>query len=102
MAYLLARRTAEPGGVTGSRPAAIPPRNSHRGGTVLATRILVAIALGLMTLKTALPARSQPPAKPGDTNMTLTREQASAFAKVALKGIGKEYPNKLGHILAGP
>src|SRR5438105_15658716 len=26
--------------------------------------------------------------------MTLTRENASAFAKLALKGIRKEYPNK--------
>jgi len=34
--------------------------------------------------------------------MTLTREQGSAFARLALKGVGKEYPNKPGHVLAGP
>jgi hypothetical protein len=33
---------------------------------------------------------------------TLTQEQASAFAKLALKGIVKEYPNKPEHIMAGP
>ena len=32
-------------------------------------------------------------------NVTLTREQASAFAKLALKGIQKEYPNKPGTVL---
>ncbi len=30
---------------------------------------------------------------------TLTRERASAFAKLALKGAKKEYPNKPGHVL---
>jgi hypothetical protein len=30
---------------------------------------------------------------------TLTGEQASAFAKLALKGLNKEYPNKPGHVL---
>jgi hypothetical protein len=33
---------------------------------------------------------------------TLTREQASGFARLALKGLGKEYPNKLDHVMAGP
>ena len=32
----------------------------------------------------------------------LTREQASGFARLALKGLGKEYPNKPEHVLAGP
>ena len=31
----------------------------------------------------------------------MTREQASAFAKLALKGIHKEYPNKPGDVLNG-
>src|SRR3954469_7730983 len=31
----------------------------------------------------------------------MTREQASAFAKLALKGIRKEYPNKPEHVLSG-
>jgi hypothetical protein len=32
----------------------------------------------------------------------LTREQASNFARLALKGIEKEYPNKPEHVMAGP
>jgi hypothetical protein len=31
----------------------------------------------------------------------LTREQASAFARLALKGMNKEYPNKPEHVMAG-
>ncbi len=33
--------------------------------------------------------------------VTMTQEQASAFARLALKGIRKEYPNKPGHVLNG-
>jgi hypothetical protein len=33
---------------------------------------------------------------------TLTREQASAFARLALKALSKEYPNKPEHVMAGP
>src|SRR5262249_20663989 len=29
----------------------------------------------------------------------MTREQASAFARLALKGIGREFPNKPEHVL---
>jgi hypothetical protein len=32
----------------------------------------------------------------------LTRDQASAFARLALKGLSKEYPNKLDHVMAAP
>src|SRR5262245_59060718 len=32
----------------------------------------------------------------------LTREQASGFARLALKGIEKEYPNKPEHVMTGP
>jgi hypothetical protein len=32
----------------------------------------------------------------------ITKDQASAFARLALKGIQKEYPNKPGHMLGGP
>jgi hypothetical protein len=33
---------------------------------------------------------------------TLGREQASGFARLALKGIRKEYPNKPEHVMGGP
>jgi hypothetical protein len=32
----------------------------------------------------------------------LTRKQASVFARLALKGLAREYPNKPEHVLAGP
>ena len=31
----------------------------------------------------------------------LTREQASGFARLALRGLGREYPNKPEHVMAG-
>src|SRR6476646_2157958 len=34
-----------------------------------------------------------------DSPTTLSRTTASAFAKLALKGANKEYPNKPGHVL---
>src|SRR5439155_9767998 len=38
-------------------------------------------------------------AQTGGSPMKLKHEQASAFAKLALKGLQKEYPNKPGHVL---
>ncbi len=43
----------------------------------------------------AMPAAEPPAASKGET---LTRERASAFAKLALKGARKQYPNKTGHV----
>ena len=37
-----------------------------------------------------------------EPSTVLYGEQASAFARLALKGLSKEYPNKLEHVLAGP
>lgn len=42
------------------------------------------------------------PVPADDPIPAMTREQASAFARLALKGLGKEYPNKLDHVMAGP
>ena len=36
---------------------------------------------------------------PGKVPMSLTQKQASAFARLALKGLQKEYPNKPGHVV---
>ena len=50
-------------------------------------------SLFLLTLFTApIPAQEGP---------KMTREQASAFAKLAFKNIHREYPNKPGHVLNG-
>jgi hypothetical protein len=34
--------------------------------------------------------------------LVLTRERASAFTRLALKGLNKEYPNKPEHVVGGP
>ncbi len=44
---------------------------------------------------------SAPPAKTKREGFQLTQEQASAFARLALKGIRKEYPNKPADVLSG-
>jgi hypothetical protein len=42
------------------------------------------------------------PTRADEPMPALTREQASGFARLALKGLGKEYPNKPEHVMAGP
>ena len=42
------------------------------------------------------------PSHAGEPSPALTKEQASAFARLALKGLSKEYPNKPEHVMAGP
>src|SRR5439155_18876560 len=55
----------------------------------------------------AIAAVSLPPAQPGagkpspKGSLMLTAEHGSAFARLALKGIRKEYPNKPGDVLNG-
>jgi hypothetical protein len=44
---------------------------------------------------------ADPPPQPPRAAGALTREEASAFAKLALKGASKEYPYKPGIVLAG-
>lgn len=58
---------------------------------------MLRFAIPLLTAAVAVAAqpRSEPPA-------VLTRDAASAFARVALKGVGREYPNKPEHVLGGP
>jgi Protein of unknown function (DUF2891) len=55
--------------------------------------------LGILTMVSS--AQPEPHPRPAKTASTLSREQASAFARLALKGIRKEYPNKPGHVLNG-
>ena len=58
------------------------------------TARIAAIALGF-----GLPLLGGP-GLAADSPAELSRERASAFARLALKGIGKEYPNKLEHVMA--
>jgi hypothetical protein len=46
----------------------------------------------------AMPQRSHA----DDAVTRLTRDQASGFARLALKALGREYPNKPEHVMAGP
>jgi hypothetical protein len=63
------------------------------------------LALGMVPLflLTAMSMPSQPvhpaPVGPAKTSLTMTVKQASAFARLALKGLNKEYPNKPGHVM---
>lgn len=43
------------------------------------------------------PVRAEPPMQP---SLTLTRDHASAFARLALRGLQREYPNKPGDVLS--
>lgn len=62
----------------------------------------VRLALFLTACVMASPlAADEPPQRPKPA-AGLTREQASAFAKLALKGLRKEYPNQPQHVLVGP
>ena len=42
------------------------------------------------------------PSHANEPQSTLTRERASAFARLALKGLSQEYPNKPEHVMGGP
>jgi len=42
------------------------------------------------------------PAFPGEPAPPFTPAQASSFARLALKGVDQEFPNKLDHVLTGP
>jgi hypothetical protein len=59
-----------------------------------AGRILFAGLLPLLILLTV-----SPPAPAAEGGLKMTRKQASAFARLALKAIQKEYPNKPGDFL---
>jgi hypothetical protein len=56
----------------------------------------------LVLLFLAAPAPTDPGVPAAKGVPTMTRDQASAFARLALRGIRKEYPNKPGEVLNGP
>jgi hypothetical protein len=63
------------------------------------TQILLALAL---IFGGCVAEEVQPSVDPGPAFPTLDREAASVFAGLALKGITREYPNKLDHVMNGP
>jgi len=42
------------------------------------------------------------PTQAADPTSTISPAQASSFARLALKGVDQEFPNKLDHVMAGP
>jgi hypothetical protein len=62
---------------------------------------LLPLILVLVQASWILWAASEPDMSPPKKPQTFPPEQASAFARLALKGIDKEYPNKPGHVMNG-
>src|SRR5436305_15194164 len=55
------------------------------------------------TLALSLVSLIVPPAgRAAEPPTTLSRDRASGFARLALKGIDEEYPNKPEHVMGGP
>src|SRR5271163_1473870 len=67
-------------------------------------RLLVTVSVSTFVLALFAGSRSRG-AEPKETAAkeipAMTAEQASAFAKLALKGLQKEFPNKPGEVLNG-
>jgi hypothetical protein len=63
--------------------------------TLIALAALIAAIYGLFAWSEAQTRQPMATKKPS----TLTQEHASAFARLALKGINREYPNKPDHVL---
>ncbi len=63
---------------------------------------VLAVALPLLALSALpRPARTEPAGRAAKEPLTMKQEQASAFARLALKGLHKEYPNKPADVLNG-
>jgi hypothetical protein len=58
------------------------------------------VAAALLRSVPSEPAQTEGIVPSAKKSLTLTRALASAFARLALKGIQKEYPNKPGHVLS--
>jgi hypothetical protein len=69
------------------------------------SRTLAVIGVGAVTASTVLlvafmmSKTKEPGTKSEGKSLTLSQEQASTFARLALKGVTKEYPNKPNHVL---
>lgn len=62
----------------------------------------ILVVCGSFALLDLSAARAALASEPGaETGTSMTKEQAAAFARLALKGIRKEYPHKLGVVLNG-
>ncbi len=71
-------------------------KRSRRTFSVFSFALAVALFASLNVFQ---PAASKPDAPPAQENLKMTPAQASAFARLALKSLHKEYPNKPGDVL---
>src|SRR4051812_5964408 len=62
---------------------------------------LIPALVATVFLASALPSMMESPVCTGEP-AAMSRDQASIFARLALKGLSKEYPNKLEHVMTGP
>src|SRR6266849_1317546 len=60
---------------------------------------LVVALIGVLFLQLIRMVYHAPATESAAKSFTLSQGQASAFAKLALKGIQREYPNKPDHVL---
>src|SRR5947209_5862716 len=60
-------------------------------------KITLALMLLALTVSTLQAQTRAAPSKGGE--LTLSREQASRFARLALRCVGKEFPNKVEHVM---
>jgi hypothetical protein len=72
---------------------------SHAGDPTMKRSLSMTAALVLFAMFPS--ARAEPGAPGVRESLTMTPTQASAFARLALKGLGREYPNKPGDVLNG-
>ena len=75
----------------------IVKRNGPSRRAFLIEARFASILLAVLTMLAMTPF-----ARAGDSMPALTPDQASSFARLALKGLSQEYPNKLEHVMAGP
>lgn len=66
------------------------------GLKIIPAALLIFSFAAATTLQSMAQSKSR---TPKESDSTLTREQATRFARLALKCVGKEYPNKLDHVM---
>jgi Protein of unknown function (DUF2891) len=77
----------------------IPAFSDYVPASSAVTYLLPVLMASLLILATCVTTGH---GRAGEPMPVLTREQASGFARLALKGLGKEYPNKPEHVMTGP